>query len=338
MNISVQHLNLPLRHPFTLGNGSSRTHTAISILSLEKNGITATGEAAMPPYLGENHETVDAFLAKLDLTYLQEDLSIGEIHAYVDSLHRGNSAIKAAIDIAFHDWFAKTQNKTLRQLVGTSAMDMPISTGTIGITPIPDINQKVNELLEAGFKKIKVKLGGPADREMIQSIRKYTDLPLTVDINQGWKDLETAKDMSFWLADQGVILLEQPFIKEDLESMGRLKALSPIPVFADESCQRLSDIECVQAYVDGINIKLMKCTGIYEAIQMVNTARRLGLQIMLGCMTETSCATYAALSIAPLFDMVDIDGPWILKEQPFKQPIIEAGKILIPTTTGLGIQ
>ena len=338
MRLSVQHLSLPLLHPFTLGNGSSRTHTAISLVYIEHGGIVGTGEAAMPPYLGESHSTVDDFVARVDLSKLLTTDNLELIHLYVDTILPGNSAIKAAINMAMYDWWGKKQEQSLSELVGTKKLAMPITAGTIGITPLAGLAEKVSELTAAGFRKLKVKLGGPNDKESIQEIRQHSDLPITVDVNQGWTDTAAAINLAFWLADQGVLLIEQAFPKEELEKLGQLKAKSPIPIFADESCQRLADIEKVAPFVDGINVKLMKCTGIWEAQKMVEKASDLGLKTMLGCMTETSCATYAALAIAPLFNFVDIDGPWILKEQPFLPPKIEAGKLLPSTQPGLGLE
>ncbi len=329
MTVEIKPYNLALKHPFTLGNGSSRTHTAISIIKLKFQGKVAFGEAAMPPYLGENHETVAKFINQVDFSQFSYPFNFQEIHHYLDAIEAGNSAAKAAIDIALHNLWSQVEGKSLPTLLKTEGLTMPITAGTIGISSLEEIPLKIAEITSAGFRKIKIKLGGSHDQETVKCIRACTNLPFTVDVNQGWTDEGFAAEMSHWLAEQGVALLEQPFPKNDLEKLGRLKEKSPIPVFADESCQRLADVEKVAPFVDGVNIKLMKSTGIWEAIEMVKKAKSLGLLTMLGCMTETSCASYAALAIAPLFDYVDIDGPWMLKEQPFQQPIIQDGRIVV---------
>jgi len=338
MKIFLKQLDLPLRHPFTLGNGSSRTHTPISLIYLEHDGIVGIGEAAMPPYLGENHESAREFVNQLDLSFLTFPINFEVLHQYLDRVAGGNTAIKAAVDIALYDWWGKKAGKSVTEILGLKNQPVPITAGTIGITPIQQIEAKIKELLNFGFQKVKVKLGGPVDKESILEIRRFTDLPMTVDVNQGWTDLIEAVKFSFWLADQGVLLLEQPFLKEELAKLGQLKTKSPIPVIADESCQRLVDIERVAPFVDGINIKLMKCSGISEALKMTERAKNLGLITMLGCMTETSCATYAEMAIASQFDLIDVDGPWILKEQPFLTPELANGRIVGLNAPGLGIQ
>lgn len=338
MTGSIIHYQLPLKHAFTLGNGTSRTHTPISIIKLSYNGCFGMGEAAMPPYLGENHQTATEFFQLIDFNrLLPYPFQFEKIHDYLDQLKSGNYAIKAAIDIALHDLWGKLENAPVNQLLQTNHLLTPITAGTIGISPLSELPRKVDEILQAGFLKIKVKLGGEHDIATVKTIRKLTHLPMSADVNQGWTDLHQAIDYTAQLAELGVVMLEQPFSKEQLQLHGLLKEVSPLPVFADESCQQLADLEKIAPYFDGVNIKLMKCGGLWKAQQIVGRAKTLGLKAMLGCMTETSCATLAASTIAPLFDFVDIDGPWLLKEQPFESPNIQLGRIENNLLPGLGL-
>lgn len=290
----------------------------------------------MPPYLAENHQTVTAFLEKIDPKQFRFPFDFEAIHSYLDSLAPGDKMIKAALDIALHDLWAKIEEQPLWKLLGTDPTSIGPSACTLGIADPEVLKKKVAEA--ADFINLKVKLGSSNDRLLIETIRQHTDKPLFVDVNGGWTDREFALDMSFWLQEQGVVFLEQPFEKTRLEDLAWLNERSPLPVFADESCQVLADVEKLKGLVSGINIKLMKCGGIYQGLQLFQAAQKAGLQTLLGCMTETSCATFAALSIADRSNYVDIDGPWMLAEQPFRTPSLNKGIIQLAAGKGLGLE
>lgn len=148
------------------------------------------------------------------------------------------------------------------------------------------------------FNILKVKLGRDNDKEMIETIRSVTDLPIAIDANQGWADRQYALDMIHWLKEKGVVMIEQPMPKEKLEDIAWITQQSPLPIFADESLQRLGDVAALKGAFTGINIKLMKCTGMREAWKMVTLAHALGMRVMVGCMTETSCAISATTVLA----------------------------------------
>ncbi len=335
LKLSTYSVHLPLKHAFTLGNGTSRTSTPVVIIRLAFNGYTGYGEAAMPPYLGENHETTRALFEKLDFTRFTYPFNFEEIHHYLESINTGNQAAKAAIDIALHDLWGKIEQKPLWQLLGSDPKKMQATACTIGIDDPDKIAAKVLEA--ADFKFIKVKLGSTHDKQIVEAIKKVCNKPLYVDVNQGWDNKEQALEMAFWLKENGVLWLEQPFKKENFTDQAWLVERSPIKIFADEACQRLENISQVKDLYHGINIKLMKSTGIYEAIKMLKLAKLNKLETLLGCMTETSCATYAAACLAPQFDYVDIDGPWLIKDQPFETPVLIDGKISLSTKPGLGL-
>src|SRR5690606_7897390 len=156
------------------------------------------------------------------------------------------------------------------------------------------------------------KLGLDTDKIMINTIRSRTDDPLCADVNQGWKNKEQALEMAQWLAEQNVVFLEQPMPKEQIDDIAWLTEHTTIPTIADEGCQRYSDVIGLKDIYNGINIKLMKCTGMREAKKMAELARALDLKVMLGCMTETSCAISAAAQLAPLVDWADLDGALLI--------------------------
>ncbi|HWZ02769.1 MAG TPA: enolase C-terminal domain-like protein, partial [Mucilaginibacter sp.] len=207
---------------------------------------------------------------------------------------------------------------------------------TIGIDTPEVIVQKVKE--NPDCKIIKVKLGRDSDKELIKTIRSVTDLPLFVDANQGWTDLEKSLDMCHWLHEQGVLLIEQPMLKTDPDSNAWLTERSPIPLIGDESVQRLPDVEKAKGVYHGINIKLMKSAGMYEAHQMILKARALDLKVMIGCMSETSCATLAAAALAPQCDWADLDGPFLTSNNPYQLPEFVDGKWVLSNEPGLGIR
>lgn len=327
---------LHLQHTFTVAT-YSRSTTPDVLVSIEHDGIIGYGEASMPPYLGESIESVMAFLAKVDLSQFADPMCLDDILEYVDKIAPGNCAAKAAVDIALHDWIGKAVEQPLYRLWGHNKENTPCTTYTIGIDTPEVVKEKTLEV-EGRFKRLKVKVGIDGDHELIKSIRTVSSLPLTVDANQGWTDKEKALDEIFWLKEQGVIMVEQPLPKTQLDDLAWLTARSPLPIFADESLQRLSDIPRLKDCFHGINIKLMKCTGLREARKMITVARTLGMQIMLGCMTETSCAVSAAAQLAPLADFADLDGNLLITNDPFEGMKVVEGKITLNELPGIGVK
>lgn len=325
---------LLLKHRFTL-SGSSRTSTPSMLTELEYDGTIGYGEAAMPPYLGESHETVSHFLSKLKLNQFSDPFQIEEILAYVDQQAPGNCAAKASVDIALHDLIGKLQNKPLHHIWRLDPSKTPFTSFTIGIDEPAVIREKVCEA--APYKMLKVKLGRSNDREIIQTIRSETNVPLSIDANQGWKDKHKALDEIFWMQEQGVVFVEQPMPKEALDDMAWLTESSPLPTFADESVQRLPDVKKQPGVFSGINIKLMKCTGLHEAKQMIELAHQLRMKVLIGCNTETSCSVSAAAQLSPLADFADLDGNLLITNDPFQGVQVVDGKITLNDRPGIGV-
>jgi L-alanine-DL-glutamate epimerase-like enolase superfamily enzyme len=341
MKLSYTAYPLQLKHTFTVA-GFSRSETPDVLLSVTHEGITGYGEASMPPYLGESIQSVLAFLDKVDLSPFHDPFAMSDIHAYLDTLSPGDWAAKAAVDIALHDLQGKTAGMPLWKLWGLSPLSLRReglpTTFTIGIDTPENVRAKTLEV--AGqYHRLKVKVGVPGDKELIASIREVTDLPLTVDANQGWKSKEEALDEICWLRDQGVIMVEQPLPKGSLDALAWLSERSPLPVIADESCQHLSDLKRLRGCVTGINIKLMKCGGLWEARQMAIAARAFGMQVMLGCMTETVCAVSAIAHLASFAQWADLDGHLLIDNHPFAggMEVVE-GNIRLPSAPGIGIE
>ena len=338
MKISYKVLSLELKFPFSIAK-FSRTSTAILLLKLEYEGCFGLGEASMVPYMGENPETAVAFLNKVDFSssVFSYPFQMQAILNYLDSIEMNMPAVKAAIDIALHDITGKIQQKPCYKLYDAQPKLMPLTSYTIGIDSPDIIIKKVEDALSYDFKLLKIKLGRDSDRLLIDTIRLVTDLPLYVDANQGWEDKYEGVEMTHWLKEQGVILIEQPMVKENIDDNAWITDHSPIPIIADEAVQRLSDIDKVKGAYHGINIKLMKSAGMYEAHQMLIKAKESGLKIMIGCMSETSVATLAGAALAPLCDFVDLDGPFMTKNNPYNQPYFISGKYKLSDLPGLGV-
>ncbi len=335
MKLTYQPFELLLKHTFTIAK-FSRTSTPVMLLQVEHEGQTGYGEASMVPYMGESFKSATDFLNKVDAAQFKYPFNFEEIIAYLDSIAPGNPAIKAGIDIALHDLEGKLQQKPCWQLLGSNPAKMPATSFTIGIDTPEMIIQKVKEAPDC--KIIKVKLGRDSDKELIKTIRTVTDLPLFVDANQGWADLQQSLDMTHWLHEQGVLLIEQPMLKTDIDSNAWLTERSPIPIIGDEAVQRLPDVEKANGVYSGINIKLMKSAGMFEAHLMILKARELGLKLMIGCMSETSCATLAGIALAPQCDWADLDGPFLTSNNPYKMPGFKDGKWVLNGEPGLGIR
>lgn len=327
---------LKLRHTFTVAT-YSRTTTPNVQVELEYDGVVGYGEASLPQYLGESVASVLAFLERVDLSGFSSPFETEEILARVDAITENNTAAKASIDIALHDLIGKLLGAPWYRIWGLNPARIPPTVYTIGIDKPDIVRQKTLEA--AGrFKILKVKLGRDNDREMIETIRSVSDLPLAVDVNQGWTERYQALDMLHWLKEKGVVLVEQPLSKRRLEDNGWLTERSPIPIFADESMQRLDDVMKMKDYFSGINIKLMKCTGMREAWKMVQLARACNMKVMIGCMVETSCAIAAAVQLSPAADFLDLDGNLLITNDPFEGVELVNGCQMPSNRPGLGIR
>ena len=333
LKLSFKPNELKLRHAFNLAR-NSRTTTPDVLVQLEYDGIVGYGEASMPPYLGESIESVTKFLGDLDLGQFNDPFRIEEILSYVDGTAPGNRAAKASVDIALHDLLGKIMGQPWYRIWGLSPEKTPNTSFTIGIDKADVVRQKVDEA--APYKVIKVKMGLDNDKELVEIIRSKTDKPLCVDANQGWTDKEKALDMCHWLKERGCMFVEQPFDKKMIDETAWLRERSPLPIIADEFCQRIPDVMRAYQVYDGINIKLMKSTGLHEAYKMAVLAKSLGMKLMIGCMTETSCAISAAAQLAPMADWVDLDGNLLIANDSFDGVKVVDGKITLTDKPGIG--
>ncbi|NLX41023.1 MAG: dipeptide epimerase [Bacteroidales bacterium] len=329
-----------MKYTFTI-SGSSRTTTPIVISRITWNGYAGYGEAAMPPYLGETQASVHEFLKKVAETVLPKfdnPFRIEDIMVEVDKLATNNTAAKAAVDIALHDLVGNIMGQPWWKIWGFNPADAPHTCYTIGYDASDDVvNEKIEEASWTKILKVKLGMTEKEDKRMINLIRARTDTVICIDANQGWKDKHYALDMVNWLAERNVNMIEQPMPKLLIEETAWLTERSPLPIIADEACQRLTDIPNLKGAYHGINIKLMKCTGMREAREMVSLANALHMKIMVGCMTETSVAISAAAQISPKVQWADLDGNYLIANDCFDGMKLVDGRITLEDKPGLGL-
>jgi L-alanine-DL-glutamate epimerase-like enolase superfamily enzyme len=305
------------------------------LTELEYDGLVGYGEASMPPYLGESHETATAFLARVDLTPFSNPFEMETVLASVDAIAPGNPAAKAAVDIALHDLVGKLMKQPWYNIWGYDPTQAPVTTFTIGIDTPDVVKAKTREAAE--YKVLKIKLGRDTDKTMVEAIRSVTNVPLSGDANQGWTDRQVALEMIHWLKERGFLYVEQPLPKERVDDLAWLTERSPLPIIGDEGVQRLPDVRKAHGVYSGVNIKLMKSTGMREAQKMLQLARGLGMKVMLGCMTETSCGISAASHLSPMVDWADLDGALLIANDIFSGTTIVNGKVTLTNRPGIGV-
>lgn len=329
-----------MKYTFTI-SGSSRTTTPIVISRITWNGYAGYGEAAMPPYLGETQASVHEFLKKVAenvLPKFDNPFRIEDIMMEVDKLTTNNTAAKAAVDIALHDLVGNIIGQPWWKIWGFNPDDAPHTCYTIGYDASDDVvNEKIEEASWTKILKVKLGMSEKEDKRMINLIRAKTDTVICIDANQGWRDKHYALDMVNWLAERNVNMIEQPMPKLMVEETAWLTERSPLPIIADEACQRLTDIPNLKGVYHGINIKLMKCTGMREAREMISLANALHMRIMVGCMTETSVAISAAAQISPKVEWADLDGNYLIANDCFDGMKLVDGRITLEDKPGLGL-
>ena len=327
--------DLRLRHPFTIARGSSITRQVV-ITELEHDGIVGRGEAAPIARYGETVETVQQFLGALDLSGFSDPFSLESILDAVDAHRPGNAAAKTSVDLALHDWIGKRVGLPLWKYWGLDPSRSPVTSFTIGIDTPDVVEEKVREAEE--FPILKIKLGSPDDRAILQAVRRVTNKTVRVDANEGWKTREEALEKVRWLEQEGVEFVEQPMPASDLAGTAWLRERVSMPLIADENSLRLYDVPSLMAAFDGINIKLMKCTGLREALKMIHAARACRMKLMIGCMIETSIGITAGAHLTPLLDYADLDGNILITNDPYIGVRVDHGRLQLPPEPGLGVR
>lgn len=332
MKLHILPYQLQFKYPFSIAHGI-RTCTDAVFVAIEKDGILGYGEATLPPYLKDNQSTSIAFLQNIEIEKLYNRFILN-IELFDDSIT--DMPAKASIDMAFWDLKGKLENKKVSAYFDqTTKQKLIFSTYTIGISSEDELKSKLADASD--FRLLKLKLNGKNDKDLILNFRKYCNKPFAIDVNQAWTNLDEAKKMHDFLLAQNCFLIEQPFEKSDIKKTKELKQHSQLPIIADEAFQTIDTLVQIADAYDGINIKLMKCGGITNAFKIIQEAKKLELKILLGCMSESACGCAAAASLQSFADWTDLDGPWLLKNNPFHDYTLEHGEIMTLQNNGLGI-
>lgn len=325
---------LAFEYPFTTFKGT-KTHQPTLITSLGLGNLTGYGEA---PAISYYNITVSEMMTMLEIKRgLIERYALTDPQRFWHFLHHlipGQHFLTAALDIAAWDLFAKMQRKPLYQLLGIKWDKAPLTDYTLGM----DSTEEMVAKMEAHPWPIyKVKVGCADDIDILRALRTHTDAPFRIDANEGWT-FDEAKTLLPELQKLGVTMVEQPLPKEQFAEMKELKQVSPLPLFADESCRTEDDVrKCAEGF-HGINIKLTKCGGITPALKMITEARSLGLKVMMGSMNESTIGSAAIANMLPLLDEADADGPLLLKEDVAEGLTYENGMIKLSGGNGLGVK
>ena len=332
VKVSAVPYQLNFKFPFKLAL-NTRSFTDIVILKIQSGKITAFGEAALPPYLGASVQSTISFYKALDWNLILNS-SLNESREIIDLASNADNAAKASISIALHDLHCQKENITLGDFYKIEYKKPSYSTYTVGISTEKELRMKLEEGKD--FKIIKLKLGSDDDKDLIKAYKKYSRKPFCVDVNQGYKSRDKAAEMGEYLLKNGALFIEQPLPAEHYEEMAWVRERVDIPFIADESVKRLSDLRNAAEAFDGVNIKLMKSTGIEETYEMIAHSRKLNLKVVLGAMAESSLGNTTAAHFASLADWVDLDGPMLTSNDPFEGISYEDGAIRLPDRPGIG--
>ena len=334
MKFSFKTYRIECTHPFGISR-SSHSFYDIVFVYLEHNGIIGRGEAAPS---NRYNESTDRILSVLNSGITAPD-KIDDIHDFFNHFSAQCDNIKAlevAFSMATLDLWCQIEDTTVYDFFDADPTGTPQTSFTISIGDIDLIPQKIQDADPYNILKVKLGTGLKNDKQIIDLIRRETDKVIRVDANEGW-DLDTGIEMSFWLADNNVEFIEQPFHSTNLSDTSKLKDKSPLPIIADENSINSSDIPNIENVFDGINIKLMKCGSLFEAKKMIEMARERDMKIMLGCMIESSIAITAAAHLSPLVDYADLDGNLLIKNDPYRGVLVDEGKLILPDENGLGV-
>jgi L-alanine-DL-glutamate epimerase-like enolase superfamily enzyme len=329
MRLHWEPITLDLKTTFRVAHGASdQRHNVLVFLD---DGV---GEAAAVPYYRETQHGI--------IDYLQSVPDLGgdlfDIDAVLSKRPAGSRAARSAIDEALHDLWGKRLGQPLYKLLGLNPNRLPPTSFTIGMDRPEAMAEQARE---SGYPILKVKLGRDQDEEIVAAVCKATTARVRIDVNAGWSR-ERALQVIPRLAEYGLELIEQPLAVDDVEGYFWLKEKLRaqnlhIPIFADETAKTAHDVAKLAGAVDGVVVKTMKSEGIREALRMIHTARAHDMQIMLSCMVESSVGVTAAAHLAPLCDYADLDGPLLIKNDPYRGLTYEGAKFSLPGGPGLGV-
>ncbi|TBM98866.1 dipeptide epimerase [Hyunsoonleella flava] len=332
ISLSTTHHKLILEYPFSISRYTVYEQDTL-IVSITNGEVSGYGEATVNPYYASTIENLKRSVESVNAMF-QDNIGIHPVKLWelIEPKLLDNYFALSAIDCAYWDFYARLKKKTLRSFWSETTSKLPLTNYTIGIDDIPVM---VSKIRQNPWPIYKIKLGIDNDLEIIKALRAVTKSVFRIDANCAWGVEETI-EKSKVLKDLGVEFIEQPLKADSLEAMAYVKQHSKLPIMADESCQRLEDVNPCGNVFHGINIKLMKCGGITPALKMIEKARALHLKVMVGCMTESTIGISNLVQIAPLLDYIDADGAMLLKNDVATGVNFKNGAIIYPKGFGSG--
>ena len=334
MNVSTEPILLHPTHPFV--TSKDRTDTSESVLvRIEHRGVVGLGEAKVSAdSCGGVGEDVCGLATRAEPLLGDDPFLIEEILDRVAADLPFSCCTLAGIDIALHDLVAKLLGIPLYRFFGLNPGSTPLTSYTLGIDRTDVVLEK---LAEAGLSSVlKIKVGFPGDVELVREIRKHSDAVLRVDANGGWTPAEAVGRIHA-LEAIGIEFVEQPIPPGNYDALREIRSQIHVPLLVDEDAQSSSDVVRLAGCVDGVNIKLMECGGLREALRMIHVAKALGMRTMLGCMMESSLSLTAAAHLSPLVDYGDLDSELLIDNDPFVGFGLDHGRIILPDGPGLGV-
>ncbi|MCA9121015.1 MAG: dipeptide epimerase [Planctomycetaceae bacterium] len=334
MDLRIHEFDLPLAHTFTISRESITLQKTL-IVELEEGGYRGFGEATTNNYYGFTFDNMAAAIeqvrADLEARTLDDPSDLWQqLHPKL----KDNPFAQCALDQAAYDLWGKKLGQPVYRLWGLQASNLPLTDYTIGIDEIDVMVAKMQEFPD--WPIYKIKLGTSHDLDIVRALREHTDSIFRVDANCGWSADETIRN-SHELKALNVEFIEQPLPADQGKAMEQVYRESALPVIADESCIVESDVDrCVNRF-HGINIKLVKCGGLTPARRMIERARELGLQVMVGCMTESTVGISAIAQLLPLLDYVDMDGALLLAKDIATGVTINQGVCQYSSENGCGV-
>ena len=311
MSLKAFPYHLKFKKPFKIAS-VERAGTDNLYLKFSKNGFDGWGEAVFPPYIVENQESAIKELSKLNWEFSSED-ELFKVIARNQVVLKLQPSLACAMEACLLNWLANSKGFALSEVLGLSSIKRTTSY-TIGISSNDEISKSVRETPEAEYFKLKVN-----EREIERVVEQYcsiSDKPFVIDANQGFLNYKKALYWSEKLFDLEVEYFEQPFHKDDWLNHQKLKEATQIPIIADESFQRFNDLGKVEKAFDGINVKIIKTGGVLEAKRILLKAKELSLKTIVGCMSGSSTSINTASSLVALTDYVDLDGVYLIKNDP----------------------
>lgn len=333
LQLKYQAYDLAFEYPFAISKGL-KTHQPSLIVSLGMGRLSGHGEATAIGYYNVNIPDMIVLLEKNRLVLERYALMSPErFWHFLHHLLPGHNFLISALDMAGWDLWAQLNRRPLFAMLGLQWGNTPLTDYTIGINSPEEITERVKAKPHPIYK---LKVGSEQDLPSLEALRKATDAIIRIDANEGWT-LEQAKVILPYLEQWNIELIEQPLHREDLDGMKALKALTSIPIIADEACREEKDLDvCLELY-DGVNIKLAKCGGITPALRMIRKVKDAKKKLMLGGMCESITGATVLAHLLPLADYADIDGPLLLKENIGQGLTYDHGKMILPQRTGSGV-